>query len=125
MPTYDYVCRQCGHEFELFQTISARVKRKCPKCGMRKLERLIGTGSGVIFKGSGFYQTDYRSDAYNKAAKAERGDGAAAPAEKPKAGAEQPAASKSGGESTPPAGNKAKPARSVASPGKKGTAASE
>ena len=75
MPTYDYVCRSCGHQFELFQTISAPVKRKCPQCAARKLERLIGAGSGVLFKGSGFYQTDYRSDSYKKAAAAEKGGG--------------------------------------------------
>ncbi len=71
MPTYDYVCRACDHEFELFQSMKDPVKRKCPKCSKSKLERLIGTGAGVIFKGSGFYQTDYRSDGYKKAAEAE------------------------------------------------------
>lgn len=71
MPTYDYVCRQCGHSFELFQSMSASIKRKCPECGERKLERLIGTGAGIIFKGSGFYETDYRSDSYKKAAEAD------------------------------------------------------
>ncbi len=72
MPTYDYVCRACGHEFELFQSMTDPVKRKCPECGKAKLERLIGTGAGVIFKGSGFYQTDYRSEGYKKAADAEK-----------------------------------------------------
>ncbi len=72
MPTYEYLCEACGHEFELFQAMSASVKRKCPDCGKLKLKRLIGTGSGVIFKGSGFYQTDYRSDSYKKAAEAEK-----------------------------------------------------
>ena len=62
MPTYEYRCTACGHEFEEFQSITAPVKRKCPKCGKPKLERLIGIGAGVIFKGSGFYETDYRSD---------------------------------------------------------------
>ncbi len=71
MPTYDYVCRKCEHSFELFQSMSAPVKRKCPKCGEKSLERLIGTGAGIIFKGSGFYETDYRSDSYKKAAEAE------------------------------------------------------
>ncbi|MCL4209538.1 MAG: zinc ribbon domain-containing protein [Phycisphaerales bacterium] len=71
MPTYDYVCRACGHEFELFQSITAPVQRKCPKCGKLKLERLIGVGAGVIFKGSGFYETDYRSESYKKAAEQE------------------------------------------------------
>ena len=72
MPTYEYLCEACGHEFELFQAMSASVKRKCPDCGELKLKRLIGTGSGVIFKGSGFYQTDYRSDSYKKAAEADK-----------------------------------------------------
>lgn len=71
MPTYDYVCRACGHEFEQFQSITAPVLRKCPKCGKLKLERLIGVGAGVIFKGGGFYETDYRSESYKKAAEAE------------------------------------------------------
>lgn len=72
MPTYDYVCKSCDYEFELFQPITAPVKRKCPECGNLKLERLIGTGAGIIFKGSGFYQTDYRSDSYSKDAKADK-----------------------------------------------------
>ena len=72
MPTYEYVCDACDHEFELFQSMSASVKRKCPECGKLKLKRLIGIGSGVIFKGSGFYQTDYRSESYKKAAEADK-----------------------------------------------------
>ena len=71
MPTYDYQCEACGHAFELFQSMSAPVKRKCPECKKPKLKRLIGTGSGVLFKGSGFYETDYRSDSYKKAQKAD------------------------------------------------------
>ncbi|MEM1445882.1 MAG: zinc ribbon domain-containing protein [Planctomycetota bacterium] len=71
MPTYEYVCNACGHEFEEFQAITAKPLRKCPACGKLKLQRLIGTGAGVIFKGSGFYETDYRSDSYDKAKKAE------------------------------------------------------
>jgi len=72
MPTYEYVCDACSHEFELFQSMSASIKRKCPECSKLKLKRLIGIGSGVIFKGSGFYQTDYRSDSYKKAAEADK-----------------------------------------------------
>lgn len=72
MPTYDYQCSACGHEFELFQQMSAPVKKKCPECGELKLQRLIGTGAGVLFKGSGFYETDYRSDSYRKAAEADK-----------------------------------------------------
>jgi len=60
MPTYDYECAGCGHRFEKFQPISANPSRKCPKCGRQKLQRLIGAGAGIIFKGSGFYETDYR-----------------------------------------------------------------
>ena len=72
MPTYDYVCDACGHEFELFQSITEKVKRKCPECKKPKLRRLFGTGAAIVFKGSGFYQTDYRSDSYNKAAAADK-----------------------------------------------------
>ncbi len=64
MPTYDYRCNACGHTFELFQSMSEKHKRKCPECSKLKLERLIGMGAGVIFKGGGFYETDYRSDSY-------------------------------------------------------------
>jgi putative FmdB family regulatory protein len=60
MPTYDYVCEACEHAFEHFQSMTSRRLRKCPACGKPKLERLIGSGSGVIFKGSGFYETDYK-----------------------------------------------------------------
>ena len=72
MPTYDYECDACGHEFELFQSISDAVKRKCPECGKLKLRRLFGTGAAVMFKGSGFYETDYRSDSYKKGAEKEK-----------------------------------------------------
>lgn len=71
MPTYEYVCDACEHEFEEFQSMSAKHLKKCPECGKNKLRRLIGTGAGIIFKGSGFYETDYRSDGYNKDKKAD------------------------------------------------------
>jgi putative FmdB family regulatory protein len=71
MPTYDYVCRNCDHELEAFQSITARPKRKCPACGRSSLERRIGTGAAILFKGSGFYQTDYRSQSYAQGQKAE------------------------------------------------------
>lgn len=71
MPTYDYRCEACGHELEIFHSMTESAKRKCPACGKLKLVRLIGTGGGIIFKGSGFYETDYRSDSYKKAAKAD------------------------------------------------------
>ncbi len=72
MPTYGYACQACGHEFDQFQSIKAKPLRKCPQCGKLALRRLIGTGAGIIFKGSGFYQTDYRSESYKKAAEKER-----------------------------------------------------
>lgn len=72
MPTYDYLCEACEESFELFQSMSESPKRKCPKCGKLKLKRLIGAGGGLIFKGSGFYLTDYRSDSYKKGAEAEK-----------------------------------------------------
>lgn len=75
MPTYDYVCDACGHKFELFQSMSDPVQKKCPKCKKVKLRRLFGTGAAVMFKGSGFYTTDYRSDSYKKAASADSNGG--------------------------------------------------
>jgi len=72
MPTYQYICDDCQYEFEQFQSITARPIRKCPKCGRLSVQRLIGAGAGIIFKGSGFYQTDYRSDSYKKAAESEK-----------------------------------------------------
>jgi len=72
MPTYDYRCKACKHEFELFQSMKDKTKRKCPKCGKNTLERLIGAGGAILFKGSGFYETDYRSDSYKNSAKAEK-----------------------------------------------------
>lgn len=72
MPTYEYRCEACEHTFEQFQSITAKALRKCPECGESKLQRLIGTGAAVLFKGSGFYETDYRSDSYKKAEKAEK-----------------------------------------------------
>src|SRR6185295_4074755 len=72
MPTYDYVCDACGHEFELFQSIKDNPKKKCSECGKQKLRRKFGIGAAVMFKGSGFYTTDYRSDSYKKQASAEQ-----------------------------------------------------
>jgi len=74
MPTYEYLCDACGHEFEEFQSITAKALRKCPQCSKPKLKRLIGTGAGIIFKGNGFYETDYRSDSYKKGKDKEKGD---------------------------------------------------
>ena len=75
MPTYEYECDACHHNFDEFQSFSDKPLRKCPKCGKPKLRRVFGAGGAVIFKGSGFYQTDYRSESYKAAAKAEQ-DGA-------------------------------------------------
>jgi putative FmdB family regulatory protein len=72
MPTYDYVCDACHHELEIFHSIKDEPKRKCPECGKQKLRRLIGPGAAIVFKGSGFYQTDYRSESYKKAAAADK-----------------------------------------------------
>lgn len=69
MPTYEYQCENCGHHFEKFQSITAGVLKKCPECRKMKLNRLIGTGAGIIFKGSGFYETDYRSESYKEGQK--------------------------------------------------------
>jgi putative FmdB family regulatory protein len=74
MPTYEYQCDACGNKFEKFQSIKAAPIRKCPKCGKNKVRRLISTGAGLIFKGSGFYITDYRSESYKEKAKSESGE---------------------------------------------------
>ena len=69
LPTYDYECDACGHTMELFQRISEDPLKKCPECKKNKLRRLFGTGAAIVFKGSGFYETDYRSDSYKKGEK--------------------------------------------------------
>lgn len=71
MPTYEYECRKCGHAFEQVQSIKAEPLKKCPACGKAGVKRLLGAGAGLIFKGSGFYQTDYRSASYHQGAKAD------------------------------------------------------
>jgi putative FmdB family regulatory protein len=85
MPTYEYECQQCGHTFERFQNITESPVRKCPECGRNRVKRLLGSGAGLIFKGNGFYQTDYRSPAFKEAAKAESGAGGSAGSDKPAA----------------------------------------
>jgi putative FmdB family regulatory protein len=72
MPTYEYRCDACGHEMEAFQSIKARPLRKCPGCEKSSLQRLISGGGAVIFKGSGFYETDYRSKDYKQKAEADK-----------------------------------------------------
>lgn len=94
MPTYDYVCKACDHAWEVFQSITAKPIRKCPDCGKLKAERRIGPGAGIIFKGSGFYQTDYRSDSYRKAAEADKSSQSASTSEA-KSGSESKSTSES------------------------------
>ena len=72
MPTYEYHCDACEHNFDEFQSMSEEPLKKCPKCKKPKLRRVFGTGAAILFKGSGFYETDYRSDSYKQAAKADQ-----------------------------------------------------
>lgn len=83
MPTYDYRCDSCGYEFEQFQLITARPLKVCPNCKRARLQRLIGSGGGIIFKGSGFYETDYRSEAYKQRVEAEKKAACPASEDKP------------------------------------------
>ena len=87
MPTYDYVCDACQHEFEAFESIKAEPQKVCPACRAEALRRKIGPGAAILFKGSGFYQTDYRSESYKKAAQADK----PADSAKPKSDAPAPA----------------------------------
>jgi putative FmdB family regulatory protein len=93
MPTYDYVCDGCNHAFELFQSMSDATKKTCPKCKKKKLRRLIGAGGAIVFKGTGFYKTDYRSESYKKGAAA---DASSKPSEGKSSG-EKSGGEKSGG----------------------------
>ncbi len=104
MPTYDYECDACSHTFEQFQGINDALLTKCPQCGKKKLRRLFGSGAAIVFKGSGFYQTDYRSESYKKAASADKKAG----------GDSKPAETKSSDvkASEPKAAEPAKPAKS-------------
>jgi putative FmdB family regulatory protein len=94
MPTYEYACSKCGHHFERFQSMRDEPLRKCPKCHKAALKRLIGGGAGLIFKGSGFYITDYKNKGMAKAASAESGGSKADAAPKTDGGpkADAPAA---------------------------------
>ena len=85
MPTYDYKCDACGHAFERFHSMTAPPVKRCPECGKLKVKRLLGTGAGLIFKGSGFYITDYRDKSYNESAKKDSAGGASSTASKPAA----------------------------------------
>ncbi len=97
MPTYDYQCGKCGHTFEVFQSMKDAKLEDCPQDDCDgKVKRLLGTGAGLIFKGGGFYQTDYRSASYQAGAKADSGSAAAPPAKTESSPASAPPASKSG-----------------------------
>lgn len=99
MPTYDYECDACGHQFEIYQGINDEKLKKCPQCKKLKLRRLLGTGGAIMFKGSGFYQTDYRSESYKKAAAAEKPSSEGS-SEASKASAKSTGDSKSSAETT-------------------------
>ncbi len=115
MPTYDYRCAACGHALEIFHGISEKPRRTCPKCKKPRLERLISAGAGLLFKGSGFYLTDYRSASYKAGEKRERSASApaatasgdsktpAAPESKPAAGAPESGSQGSAGDASPAA----------------------
>ena len=114
MPTYEYVCEKCDHRFDFFQSIRDEPLKTCPKekCAIKKwgkgkVRRAIGGGAGLIFKGSGFYITDYRSESYKEGAKKESGGG------EPKGAAD----AKPGGQNSKPAANKTetKPVKSTKS----------
>jgi putative FmdB family regulatory protein len=109
MPTYEYQCEACGHAFEQFQSIKAAPVKKCPECGKSKVKRLISAGAGLLFKGSGFYITDYRSDNYNKSAKADSSTPATGGGGEAKSGESKPAA-----DAKPAASNADKPAATPA-----------
>src|SRR6476620_5360738 len=105
MPTYDYECSACGHHFDELQSFKDPPLTKCPKCGKNKLERLFGGGGAIIFRGGGFYETDYRR-AGEKGEKADKGETADAPSTNGKAEAK----TKTKAESTPAADSTPKPA---------------
>ena len=114
MPTYEYLCDFCDHEFEIVQPITADALKKCPKC-KKKVRRLISGGGGILFKGSGFYQTDYRSESYKKAAKKDQekasgksGDSSKNKGDKPKGDKPEPSKKKEHGTSRGQSGASAK-----------------
>jgi putative FmdB family regulatory protein len=100
MPTYDYRCRECSHEFEEYQPITADALVICPKCGKHSLKRVFGAGGGLIFKGTGFYLTDYKKNGTSPASTIEKKKIEAAPSEK-KEGNSKPAEDKSTSTETP------------------------
>jgi len=103
MPTYGYACKSCGHKFEQYQSMTEAALVKCPKCGQASLERLIGAGAGFLFKGSGFYQTDYKRSG---APKSDAPAAPAAPAKGDKSDKSDKADKPAPGPAGPPAGDK-------------------
>ncbi len=125
MPTYDYQCKGCGHRFDELQSFSEPPLSKCPACKKNKLERLFGGGGAIIFKGSGFYETDYRKDSYKSAEKADAPDGGKSEGNGDTKADATPAASgteaaKPAAEAPAPAAKASKPASGVKSGGKGG-----
>jgi putative FmdB family regulatory protein len=110
MPTYEYVCRACKNEMELFQSMKDSPKRKCPKCGKNALERKIGLGAAILFKGSGFYQTDYRTESYKKGADAEK------PATDKKSDSKSESKAESKSDTKPAPSSESKPAKAESKP---------
>jgi putative FmdB family regulatory protein len=109
MPTYEYECDACEHRFDEFQSMTEKPLKKCPECGKPKLRRVFGAGGAVLFKGSGFYQTDYRSESYKAAAKKEQ--------ESSKPASDKPSANGTTGTSGSGGSDKpAKPARKKSTP---------
>ncbi len=112
MPTYEYQCDTCGHRFELYQSIKSGPVRKCPACGRRKVRRLISRGGAILFKGGGFYTTDYRSESYKQGAKQDAPPAApAAPAASGAGGGEAKGATPAKPAKAEAAGQADKPAR--------------
>jgi putative FmdB family regulatory protein len=114
LPTYDYACNACKKTFEIFHSMKEPAKRLCPGCGKKTLERQLGMGGAIIFKGSGFYQTDYRSEGYKKAADADKAPGSGDAGKK----SPEPTPAKSGSGESPaaPASSKSEPAKSQPEP---------
>ena len=101
MPTYDYECQACAHHFEAFQRFSEKLIRLCPACGKKRVRRLIGAGGALLFKGSGFYITDYRSESYKTDAKADQGGGSSSPSQDTSGKGSSGKADQGGGSSSP------------------------
>src|SRR5260221_7155393 len=111
MPTYEYQCDGCQHNFDDFQGINDKPLKKCPECSKKKLRRVFGAGAAILFKGSGFYQTDYRSESYKSAAKAEQDSSKPASSGKDSAGGTNGASSGGSASNTTKSGEKSPKAK--------------